>query len=51
MVDDAVSITLVFVQLSIAGVAMLTFGAVMFCVTVAEAVLVHPLEGLVTVTV
>ena len=48
--EDAVIVTLRTVQVSIAGGAMLTFGVVIFCVTVADADAVHPFEGSVTVT-
>ena len=51
VVDDAVSVILVKVQVSTAGGAILAFGATMFCITVADAVMVQPLAGLVTVTV
>ena len=51
VVDDAVNVTLVLVQVSIAGVAILTFGAVMFCVTDSEALVVQPFAGSVTVAV
>ena len=49
--DDAVSTSLTFEQVSGVGVAMLATGAVMFCVTVTDAVLLHPLDGSVTETV
>ena len=49
--EDAVIVTLRTVQVSAAGGAMLTFGAVIFCVTVADADAEHPFEGSVTVTV
>ena len=51
VVDEAVKVTLVVAQFKTAGAAMLAFGAVIFCVTVAEAELVQPLDGSVTVTV
>ena len=51
VVDDAVKVSLVVVQVRTTGVAMLALGKLMFCVTVVEAVLVHPLVGSVTVTV
>ena len=51
VVDDAVNVTLVTVQLSTAGAAILILGVVMFCVTVADVVMVQPFAGLVTVTV
>ena len=51
VVEDAVSTSLVTVQFKTTGAATLAFGAVMFWVTVAEAVAVHPFAGFVTVTV
>ena len=51
MLDDAFSVTVVLVQVSVAGGARLTLGAVLFCETVTDAVDVHPDDGLVTVTV
>ncbi len=51
VVEEAVKTSLVMVQLKTSGVAILTLGAVVFCVTLTEAVLVQPLDGLVTVTV
>ena len=39
------------VQVKVAGAAMLMFGIAMFCVTVTDAVFVHPFDGSVTVTV
>ena len=48
--EDAVIVTLRTVQVSEAGGAMLTFGVVIFCVTMIEADAVHPLAGSVTVT-
>ena len=51
VVEDAVNVTEVFVHVSTAGVAMLTFGGVIFCDTVVEAFVVHPFAGSVTVTV
>ena len=50
MVDDAVRVVLVTEQVSVAGGAMLTFGVVMFCVTVVDVVAVQLLTGSVTVT-
>ena len=49
--EDAVNAWLTIVQVRTTGAATLALGAVMFCVTVADAVLVHPLTGFVTVTV
>ena len=51
VVEVAVRVTLVMAQVSVAGAAILTLGGVMLCDTVAEAVLVQPLAGFVTVTV
>ena len=51
VVDDAVSVSLTVVQVKTTGAAMLAFGAVLFCVTIAEAVFVQPFTGFVTVTV
>ena len=51
VVDDAVNVTLVTAHVNTAGEAILAFGVVMFCVTVADAVLVQPFDGSVTVTV
>ena len=50
VVEEAVSVTLVVAQVNIAGAAILAFGAVIFCITVAFALIVHPLLGSVTVT-
>ena len=50
VLDDAVKVSLVFVQVRIAGAAMLTFGAVIFCAMVTEEATEQPLAGLVTVT-
>ena len=50
VVEDAVNVVLVLVQVSIAGVAMLALGVTVFCVTVAFEVDVHPLAGSVAVT-
>ena len=51
VVDDAVNVSLVVVQVKTAGAATLALGTVIFCVTVADAELVHPFDGSVTVTV
>jgi len=51
VVDEAVKVTLVAVQVRSGGGAMLTLGVVIFWVTVAEAVAEHPLGLSVTVTV
>ena len=48
--DDAVSVTLVTEQVNAAGVAILTFGIVMFCVTAVDKDAVQPFAGSVTVT-
>lgn len=50
VVEDAVNVVLVVVQFNTAGVAILTLGVVVFCVTVVEAEAVHP-PGSVAVTV
>src|SRR5204862_276827 len=50
VVELAVSVELSTVQLSDAGVAILTFGVVIFCVIVVEAEAVQPFAGSVTVT-
>ena len=51
VVEDAVKFSFNVVQVKTTGAAMLAFGAVMFWGTVAEAVAVQPLAGLVIVTV
>ena len=51
VVEVAVKVSLVFVQVKTVGAAIPALGGVMFWVTVAEAVAVQPLAGLVTVTV
>ena len=51
MVDEAVNISLVVVHVNTVGAATLALGTGVFCVTVADAELVHPLDGSVTVTV
>ena len=51
VVEVAVIVSLVFVQVKMPGAPTPALGAVIFCVTVAEAVLVHPFEGSVTVTI
>jgi hypothetical protein len=50
-VDDAESVTLGVVQLSVAGGAIATLGGILFCVTVVAALAVQPLLGSVAVTV
>jgi hypothetical protein len=50
VVDDAIMVTLVTAQVSVAGGAMLTLGGVIAWLTVVEAEAVQPLEGSVTVT-
>ena len=50
VVEDAVKVSLGDVQVIGAGAAMLALGAIMFCVTVVDAVFVQPLAGSVTVT-
>ena len=49
--EEAVIVTLRTVQVNVAGGAMLTFGVVIFCITVVEADAVHPFAASVTVTV
>jgi hypothetical protein len=51
VVDEAVIVILATLQVSVAGGAMLTFGGAIVWETVTEAVALHPLPGLVTVTV
>ena len=51
MVEDAVSVSVVVVQVSNTGADTLALGTVIFCVTVTDAVAVHPFTGFVTVTV
>ena len=48
---EAVSVTLVDVQVNWAGAAILAAGVVMFCVTATLALAVHPFVASVTVTV
>ena len=50
VVDVAVKVSLVLVQVKTVGGLMPAFGAVMFCVTVTAAELVQLFEGSVTVT-
>ena len=51
VVEDAVNISLVALQVKTTGTLTLALGGVVFCVTVADAVFVQPFAGLVTVTV
>ena len=51
VVEDAVSVSLVTLQVKVTGAATLALGNVVFWVTVAEAMLVQPFDGSVTVTV
>ena len=51
VVELAVNVSLDVMHVNSVGTAILTLGVAMFWVTVAEAVLVQPLAGLVTVTV
>ena len=51
VVDDATSPWLVNAQVNTIGIAILTLGNTMFCVTIADAVLTQPVDGSVTVTV
>ena len=48
--EEAVSVTEVTAQVSVAGGAIVALGGVMFCVTVVDADAVQPLAGSVTVT-
>jgi hypothetical protein len=50
VVEEAVIVTLVTEQVSVAGCTMLTLGTVIFCDTLAEAEAVQLLDGSVTVT-
>ena len=49
--DEAVKASLVLTQVNVAGAAMVATGAVVFWITVADAVLVQPLAGSVIVTI
>ena len=51
VVDEALSVTIVMVQVRSAGGAIVTFGMVMFWITVTEADAWHPVDGSVAVTV
>ena len=51
VVEDAVNVSLIFVHVRAVGAAILALGTVVFCVTVADMVFMHPLAGFVTVTV
>ena len=51
VVEEAVNVSLIVVQVKTLGAAILALGAVVFCATVADAMLVHPFDGSVTVTV
>ena len=51
VVDEAESVVLVTVQFNTAGVAILTLGEVVFCVTVVDAEAVQPFAGSVAETV
>lgn len=51
VVEEAVSVSVVVVQVKVTGAAMAELGGVVFWVTVTDAVLVHPFDGSVTVTV
>jgi hypothetical protein len=50
VVDEAVMVTLVTLQVSVAGGAMLKSGGVTLWVTATEAEALQPFDGLVTVT-
>ena len=51
VIDDAVNVSLVLIQVRVVGAAILTLGGVIVCVTVTKAVFVQPFEGSVTVAV
>ena len=51
VVEDAFNVTELLMQFNCAGAAILTLGAVIFCVTVLDAEAVHPFAGSVAVTV
>ena len=51
VLEDAVIVSLSVEQVNVPGAAMLALGAAIFWATVADAVLVQPFTGLVTVTV
>ena len=51
VVEEAVNVSLVVEHVRTVGAATLALGAVIFCVTVTDAVFVQPFAGLVTVTV
>ena len=51
VVDEAVNVSLVFVHVSVVGVAIPALGAAIFWLIVTDADAVQPLAGLVTVTV
>ena len=48
--DEAIKVSMVLTHVNMVGEVMLAEGVLMFCVTVVEAVPVHPLAGLVAVT-
>lgn len=50
VLDEAVKVSLMLVHVSSIGEEILTFGAIIFWVTVVEAEPVHPLDGSVAVT-
>ena len=50
VVEDAVKVSLVFIQVSVVGEAITAFGIGVFCITVVVADAVHPLDGSETVT-
>jgi hypothetical protein len=51
VVDEAVIVTLVVVQVNVAGGAILTLGGLIFCDTATDAEAVQPFDAPVTVTV
>ena len=50
VVDEAVNVSLVKVQVNTAGVEILAFGSVIFCTTETDVVPVQPFAGSVAVT-
>ena len=51
VVDEAVNVTVNAEQVKIAGGAINALGVAIFCVTIDDAVFVHPLPGSITVTI
>ena len=50
VVEDAVNVSEVVLQVKTTGADMPAFGTAIFCVTVVVAIVVHPFAGSVTVT-